>query len=324
MTDSAGFLFAYCLDGVGGGKSIDADGVKCWAPEQGTLWIHMDCNESSTQEWLENESGIDPLMQEALLATETRPRSLVFKDAMLVILRGVNLNPGADPEDMVSIRFWLEEHRIITMRRRKVMAIEDIRLAVEDGSGPVGSGGFLEELSERLIVRMGDVITDVDDAFDALEDEVLMQKSYELRPKLATLRRQVISLRRYIAPQRDVIARLQGEKVKWLNESERMHLREVGDRTTRYVEDLDAIRDRATVTQEELSSSLTEQMNTTMYVLSIVAGIFLPLGFLTGLLGVNVGGIPGTESPWAFSIFCVFLVLIVWWQIWLYKRKKWM
>lgn len=324
MSDPTGFLFAYCLDGIGGGKRIDSEEVKSWTPEQGTLWIHMDCNEASTQEWLNNESGIDPLMQEALQALETRPRNLVFKDSMLVILRGINLNKGADPEDMVSIRFWLEENRIITMRRRKVMGIEDIRLALEAGSGPIGPGGFLEELSERLIARMGDVIADVDDAFDALEHEILIDNNHELRPKLAALRRQVISLRRYIAPQRDVIARLQGEKVKWLSELERMRLREVGDRTTRYVEDLDAIRDRATVTQEELSSSLSEQMNKTMYVLSIVAGIFLPLGFLTGLLGVNVSGIPGTENPWAFTIFCVFLVLLVWWQIWLYKRKKWM
>lgn len=61
-----------------------------------------------------------------------------------------------------------------------------------------------------------------------------------------------------------------------------------------------------------------------MYVLSIVAGIFLPLGLLTGLLGINVGGIPGTESPWAFTIFCIMLGLIAGWQIWLFKRKRWM
>lgn len=93
------------------------------------------------------------------------------------------------------------------------MAVEDLREAIEAGSGPVGSGGFLAELSDRLVARIGDVIADVDDAFDALEDEVLTEQTYELRPKLANIRRQVISRRRYIAPQRDVIARLQGEKV---------------------------------------------------------------------------------------------------------------
>ncbi len=101
-----------------------------------------------------------------------------------------------------------------------------------------------------------------------------------------------------------------------------MRLREISDRTTRYVEDLDSIRDRAAVTQEELNNRIAEQMNKTMYVLSLVAGIFLPLGLLTGLLGINVGGIPGTENKWAFTIFSILLLGIAAAQVWLFKRKN--
>ena len=324
MTENGGFLFALCLDGKGGGKPLEYEDIGNWVPSDGTLWLHLDYSGEAAKEWLDQESGIDSVMVESLSAAETRPRCLALKDGMMVILRGVNLNPGAEPEDMVSIRFWIEANRIVTMRHRRVMAVEDLRRAIGAGSGPIGSGGFLQELSDRLVGRMGDVISDVDDTFDALEEEVLTEQTYELRPKLASIRRKVISLRRYIAPQRDVIARLQGEKVDWLSDMDRVRLREVADRTTRYVEDLDAIRDRATVTQEELNSSLTEQMNKTMYVLSIVAGIFLPLGLLTGLLGINVGGIPGTESPWAFAVFCVLLTLIAGLQVMLFKRKRWM
>ncbi len=324
MTAQSGFIFAFCLDGQGGGKSVAWEDIAKWAPTDGTLWIHLDYRGEGARNWLEKESNIDPLLLESLTATETRPRSDVHKNVMLGILRGVNLNPGADPEDMVSIRFWIEEKRIVTMRHRRLMALEGLRKAVESGAGPVGSGDFLDCLADVLTARMGDVIVDIDDAFDAIEEEVLTQKSFELRPRLANIRRTVISLRRYIAPQRDVITQMQGAKVDWLNDSERMSLRETADRTTRFVEDLDAIRDRATVTQEELNSSLTEQMNKTMYVLSIVAGIFLPLGLLTGLLGINVGGIPGTENPRAFVIFCGLLIVIAAWQVWLFKRKKWM
>jgi zinc transporter len=103
-----------------------------------------------------------------------------------------------------------------------------------------------------------------------------------------------------------------------------VHLREIADRTTRYVEDLDSARDRAAVTQDELNSRLSERMNKTMYVLSIVAGIFLPLGLLTGLLGINVGGIPGTQSPFAFLIVCALLVLVAILQAVLFKRMRWL
>jgi zinc transporter len=204
------------------------------------------------------------------------------------------------------------------------MAIDDLCQAVESGSGPTGPGVFLEELSDSLIIRMGTVISDIDDSVDALEDEVLTEQSYELRRNIADIRRTAISMRRYLAPQRDVIARLYNEKVDWLDDMVRMRLRETSDRTMRYVEDLDAVRDRATVTQEELNSRLAEQMNKIMYVLSIVAGIFLPLGLLTGLLGINVGGIPGTESKWAFTLICVLLFAIAGGEVWLFKRKKWM
>ena len=117
--------------------------------------------------------------------------------------------------------------------------------------------------------------------------------------------------------------RVQTERASWLSKPHPSSLREISDRVTRYVEDLDSARDRAAVAQDELNSRLSEQMNKTMYVLSIVAAIFLPLGLLTGLLGINVGGIPGTESKWAFAIVCVFLVAIAAVQAWTFRRMKW-
>ena len=101
-------------------------------------------------------------------------------------------------------------------------------------------------------------------------------------------------------------------------------IREIAERTTRFVEDIDSARDRAAIAHEELNNRLSEQMNKAMYTLSIVAAIFLPLGLLTGLLGINVGGIPGTESHWAFGIVSFVLVGIAAVLIWIFKRMKWL
>jgi zinc transporter len=324
MSNNDGLVFAQLLDGAGGGASLDWQGVSKWSHAQGTLWLHLDYAEEEVKQWLVQESQIDPIIVESLTSLETRPRSFVYKGGMLLILRGVNLNPGADPEDMISIRCWIDEHRIITLRHRRVLATDDLRLAIENGNGPINSGSFLESFCEQLIHRMATVIANTDDAIDALEDQVLTEQSKELRQKISELRRTTIALRRYLAPQRDVLNRLYNEKVSWLSETDRMHLRETADRTMRYVEDLDAIRDRAIVIQEELSNYLTEQMNKTMYILSVVAGFFLPLGFFTGLLGINVGGVPGTETKWAFAVFCLFLIVVSALQVWFFKRKKWL
>jgi zinc transporter len=107
-----------------------------------------------------------------------------------------------------------------------------------------------------------------------------------------------------------------GEKVcAWRAEADRM---------TRYVEDLDAARERPAVTQEELGNRLSEQMNTRMYVLSIVAAIFLPLGFPTGLFGINVAGIPMAENPEGFVGTVPILLLITALQVVLFRWRRWL
>jgi zinc transporter len=179
------------------------------------------------------------------------------------------------------------------------------------------------DVADRIVDRMATVISDLEDMVDRLDEQVATAQSRELRSELADVRRQAILLRRYLAPQRDAMSRLYSEPVEWLDDGHRTRLREIADRTMRYVEDLDAARDRAGVGQEELAGRIAEQINSRMYVLSIVAALFLPLGFVTGLLGVNVAGIPGTEHPGAFIAVCFMLFALALFQLWLFKRRGW-
>jgi zinc transporter len=293
-------------------------------PSEGFLWMHLDYEAADVQSWLAEESAIDPLIQEALTAEDPRPRSLALRDGLLVILRGVNQHPGADPEDMISIRMWIEAHRAVTFRHRRVLAIEDVRGAIAHGTGPRDAGDFLVEVADRLIERMAGVISELDETIDSIEESMLVAQARELRPRLSDVRRQSIGLRRYLAPQREALTRLQTERIGWLDELHRSRLREVGDRIIRYVEDLDADRERAAVTHEELDNRLAEQLNRRMYALSVIAGIFLPLSFATGLLGINVAGIPGSESPTAFAVVCGLMAGVAGFQAWLFRRLGWL
>jgi len=324
MPDSNGLICAYLLDGAGSGREIGWEEVRGWKPERGVIWVHLDRTSELAQDWLTSASGLDSLLCEALVADETRPRSFAFNDGLLVILRGVNLNPGADPEDMVSLRLWLEGNRVITLRQRHLMAIQDIRDSIAARNGPRDTGDFLVTLADHLIERMAPTIDGLDEEIDGLEVEVMEAQNQDLRARLAGLRRKAIALRRYIAPQREAMSRLSGERTTWLSDRHWARLREVADRVTRYVEDLDAARERAAVTQEELASRVAAQMNQTMYILSMVAVIFLPLGLLTGLLGINVAGIPGEKNQWAFVIVCLLLLALVLLEVFLFRRKRWL
>jgi zinc transporter len=319
-----GLLHAYILDGAGGGRNVGWDEINSWQPDQGLIWIHLNYDLPESREWLHGKSGLDSVISDALTEEDSRPRCTPFHDGLLLGLRGVNMNPGSDPEDMVGIRVWFENSRIISTRRRRILSVSDIQAALEKGDGPESMGEFLVQLAGRIMERMRQVIDDLEDKVADLEDQVLTAESHQLRSQLADLRRQAISLRRYLAPQREALSRLLTEKISWLDDGSRIRLREVSDQLARYLEDLDEARDRAAVTQEELVNRLSEQMNNKMYLLSIVAAIFLPLGFLTGLLGINVGGIPGAESKLGFLIFLILLVIVVAFQIWYFKKKKWL
>jgi zinc transporter len=323
MTEDDGLICSYLLDGRGGGRALGWAEIARWRPQDGLLWVHLDRAGSAARRWLQQDGGLDPVIAGALLAEEVRPRELRIEDALLVVLRGVNLNPGADPEDMVGIRIWLEPTRIVTVRHRRLMAISDLREAIAVDRGPTSPGQFLVMLSARLIERMGPVLDDLIDEVDRLEDTVVTAHSADLRGALGSLRRQAIALRRYLAPQREVMVRLALEQTSWLVAQDKAYLREIGDRTTRFVEDLDAARERAGVVQDELNNRISDQMNRTMYLLTVVAAVLLPPSLLTGLLGVNVGGMPGVDHPMSFAIVVALIVAIAVVEVAVLRRLKW-
>ena len=312
-----GLVHAFELDGQGGGREL---GWNDLASRSGVQWIHMDRTEEKVSAWLQDESGLDPIVVDAMLAEETRPRATAMPGGLLVILRGVNLNPGADPADMISLRLWVEKQRIITLRRRRIWAVQEVSATIHDGTGPATPASTLIAIVRGMIARTGSVIEDVDDAVSESEDKLLTSTAADMRRDLSEVRRVAILLRRYLSPQRDTLSRLSVEHGSRFDPSEVLLLREASDGMIRLVEDLDAARDRAAVLHEELSSRLADTMNRNMYLLSIVASIFLPLGLVTGLFGINVGGMPWLENALGFAYICASLLVIGAVQYWLLKK----
>lgn len=286
------------------------------------VWMHLDRASDRARVWLRSGSGLDPLVVDALLADETRPRIAPFGDGLMLILRGVNPNAGADPDDMVALRVWIEPKRLITMRTRRLMAAQDVRDEIEVGRAPTTVVETLVRLIHHLVVRISPVVDGMDEAIDTLEERMIGEPARRLTTELAALRRTAIGLRRYLAPQRDVLLRLAGGDASFFDERSRIRLRESVDTMIRYVEELDMARERATVLAEELNGLVAERMNRTMYVLSLVGTVFLPLGFITGLLGVNVAGVPGTQWPLAFHALAAVLIGLAVFEVWLFRRWR--
>ncbi len=318
-----GLIHASTLNGNGGQQVLDWDEITEWSKEQGPLWVHLDYTAEKSIHWLRQKSGLDPVVIDSLMAEETRPRCAVMGGGLLINLRGVNTNPNSDPEDMVSIRLFSDGQRFISTRKRRLLSVQDIITKLNEGSGPRNPGELLSMLTHRLTDRMSEIVSELDDAVDAVEEEIIDTAAASQRSRLVALRREIIMLRRYLSPQREALTRLLSETAPWLGERDRLAIREAGDRISRYMEDLDSCRDRATVSYEELASRTAEQMNSRMYVLSIVAALFLPLGFLTGMFGINVGGIPFADDPMGFIEISLLLTVVVITQVVIFRFKNW-
>lgn len=324
MNYKNGILHALLISSEGTATTLDSKDIDAAVKSNELTWVHLNLDESGSQEWLETKLRfLDSIIVEALLAEETRPRIVEFEDGVMLILRGVNLNQDAQPEDMVSIRLWVDQYRIISVRRRPLKAVTDIIERMERGKGPRNAGEFLSQLVGRLFERMEPVFSDLDEALDNIEEKVMETPDTSFRQDITNIRKQAIIFRRYISPQRDVLSALRTSDSPWLDLTNKRRLQESLDRVIRYVEEIDTIRERAQIIKDELANSLSDKMNRNLYMLSVIAAIFLPLGFLTGLLGINVGGIPGADNPVAFLVFCLVLVVIVALQILLFKRLKW-
>lgn len=308
LPDVAAFVFT----GDGRAEKVELGALPEIRPGDNAFsfaWVHLRRDHHEATDWL-RDSGLDAFVIEALTADETRPRCTVHGDGAVLNLRGVNLNPGAEPEDMISARLWIEEKRVVGVWLRPLRAVADLFEAIERNQAPSSPGDLIASLALRLADRTEPTVAALNERIDQLEERVFDVVPSARWDDLGSVRRTSIVLRRYMFPQRDALTTFEIEPLHWLGERDRSRIREASERVTRLCEELDAIRDRAQVVHDQIMDQRAERMNRQMLLLSIVAAIFLPLGLLTGLLGINVGGIPGAESPWGFTIVTALLVVI--------------
>lgn len=321
---TSGLIHAFALDNAGGCREVEWQSItNITEPQQDYLWLHFDFEEEDAQLWLRDKSGLNDIAVSALLADDTRPRAINRGDNLLLALRGVNLNPGAEPDDMVSLRIWTNGRVIVSTRRRTLQATEDIIEDLQHNQGPKTTLDLLVSWIARIVQKMNGTVDSLEDQVLALEDRVLDGDSSGIRLELSRLRRQCIAFRRYLSPQREAMNRLCNEPITWLDDLNRIRLREVNDRLIRHIEDIDEVRERAAMAQEELLSQMSEQMNERTYIFTIVATLFLPLGFFTGLMGINVGGMPGIEDDKGFWIVVAMSAGIAGILAFYFKTKRW-
>ncbi|WP_223788571.1 zinc transporter ZntB [Marinicella meishanensis] len=295
------------------------------APEssEGSLWHHVKYTDKKASKWIKSYPGLSDLARMTLLDHETRPRAHVSEQEVLLCLRGINFNEEAHPEDMISIRIWVGVRDIITSASHGSQSIRNMRALLEQNIGPINGATMILGLIDQLAHLTDEFVDKMDLKLDDIEDQLEHIELSQFNPMMSQIRRQTASIRRYLLPQKDAIDKLYRNKHVGFTESFYDQLYLHMDRFLKLIENLDLMRERSMMLQEQYMAIISHQQNSRLYILAIVSAIFLPLTFLSGLFGMNVAGLPGTENPAAFNAVIGFSVgLTVLLLIW-FKKSRW-
>ncbi len=317
-------LFSHAFNKSGLSHAVENADASRELKNKGLSWVHLDSNLEETKTWLEQEvSYLDHLIIDALTAEETRPRLMEFDGGLLIILREINFNKNAEPEDMVSIRMWIDKQRIITLQRRDMKSLWHLEEKIKSGKKIKNSGEFLYNLIYQIFTTTSAYLYDLGERLDDLESKIMVTHDMKLREEILQIRTQVAAFKRYLMPQKEVIAKLKVADRPWIDEWALRHFQENFDQITHMIEEIDEVRDKSQILNDELSNALTEKLNKSMYKIAVITSIFMPLTFITGLFGMNVGGIPGSNNSAAFDICTFTMLFLVFVHILILKRKDW-
>ena len=280
-------------------REISLDEFCAQTEDASFSWVHADGWQEDARAVASRCDHMPQAALSALLAQETRPRCTIMGEGALVNLRGLGVRDDPTGDALVSIRLWAEHARVISVSYRPLAALETVigRLLAGAIQDP---GDLIAELSRQITEALDPEIAELGDGLDEIESGMGESSASEVRRQVSEIRATAIGYRRFIAPQRQALERLSMAEAAWLQPDDRLHLQEAADRCARMTEELESVRERSALAHEELTDLRAEQMNRQALIISVVALVFLPLTFLTGLLGMNVDGIPYAHAPWAF------------------------
>lgn len=290
----------------------------------GPDWIDIDQHDPEARRLLDERWSLSDPTRELLCEKNYRNRRVHVPEG-LVLRLAYSGGRGDEDGQSVGLGLLVTPERILTIRHGPVKEIEDLWRVLEEGAEEVQQGWSVLTL---LVMRIaGCIEAGLDrevDTIDDLEDQVFEDEGRLPIEELGQLRRQLIRDRRYINSLSRVLEETVDDPNVHLESSRGEELTAAVQAMLRQERTIAFFLERANMLQDQIQSQLTEGMNKSTLRLGVVATVFLPLGFLTGLLGINVAGIPGNHDPWAFWRVCGLLVVLattVWYIVWRAHRS---
>jgi zinc transporter len=313
---------AYRFDGKGNVEALNFDNDPLAAPDEGFLLVTGSLSWPAFKTWL--QANLDPLAAEGLTATDQHARCTVIDDRALVVFRIVRSRTDPDDPSKQTMALWIEANRVVIASKLPVTELVSIAQWQKSRHAPLSPADLIARMGTRAADRIEPLVEVLASQLDSIEDEIMSDGEEGTRERLTRLRRSLINLRRLLWPQRDVLNTLEIEDLSFLSPRDRARLRDASARSARLGDELQVLAERAALIHEQILDTRAERMNKTILVLTAVTVIAMPMTVVSGLLGMNVAGIPFQQNPEAFWFVVLGLAAVGTAMVWFMRSRKWL
>ncbi len=291
--------------------------------DQDYMWCHVNLASEAGIHWVKSHSNLPPQLISAFCNREEETDVLPFGTGLLVAVKDRLKAFGDAPLELGNLHMWIEPNRIITARWHPLVAPDRLRFRLQVGSAPETSVGLAIAMLDEIVKDIENIGDKIIQNIDELEDRVLDNDQSRIAADIGLARRQIIRMRRQVLPLRLNITRAAKELPKWATVSENESLDSLLSRIERIGSEIVEAQEQARVLQDESGARSAENINRSMYVLTLFTVIILPLNLITGYFGMNVQGLPGVGVDGGFEWVTASMVITLVVTVLFFKWKRW-
>ncbi|MGJ7484013.1 transporter [Variovorax sp. LT2P21] len=326
--DDAGLICGYLFDRAeaGAARAVDPDAAARWLADtnaaDGFLWLHFNLSHAQAERWLKRHANLSDAFYETLKDGSHSTRIERDEDALIAVVNDVHFDFGFEPSDIATLWISVGPRLVVTARTQPLRSVDALRTAVRHGESPRSSVALLEQLMRTQADGLVGIVRGVTTRIDHVEDELLSGRLDNKRARLGVLRRLLVRLQRLLAPEPAALFRLLQHPPAWMAEDDVQELRGATEEFSVVLRDMQGLQERIKLLQEEIAASVNEDNNRSLFVLTVVTVLALPINILAGLFGMNVGGIPLAEDKHGFWIVVAIIGGFTAIAAWVARRRK--
>lgn len=274
-------------------------------------WLHFNLADTRACHWIGANAAIPEDARELLLDSDTHIRGEIFEQGIALVLADLHHDFNGDPEGLGVLRVYIDNNQIITGRRHPLRAVDQLRRDALRGMGAPSTAQLFARLIHVIDDSFHALINSMSDHIDEAEDDILAGRIHDHGSELGRTRRLLARLRRHMGAGRQTLQLSISSMARWCSLDDLNEVREAVQDLEGTAQDLELAQERTRLLQEEIGSRLSEATNRNLYILSVVTVALLPINLITGIFGMNTGGLPWSDSPHGFWWVMFWMVIAV-------------